>query len=280
MFFLLLTILCSSSIALILKYNASRKGHPLVMLTGNYFMASVIGAVLIFSSTDVRYSSESFIFGLILGLLFIVSFFIFAKAVELTGTALATVSSRLSVFIPVLLVILFFNEIPDFEIYIGFLLTILTILFFYLSLKKSEKGTDYKIRYLYLIAVMFMIGLNDFAMKFFQLLRPSYEEAFFVYLIFTTAFICGLLVIILRKIRINKKDLLTGIVLGIPNVFSTVFLLAALNTVPAMIAYPVMNLGVIVLTTVSAYIIWKEKLNKFGFIAILMGTAAILILSI
>jgi drug/metabolite transporter (DMT)-like permease len=280
MIYLLLTILCSSSIALILKFNSNRKGHPVVMLTGNYFIASIIAAIIILFEGGVKFSVETLLYGSILGVMFIISFFIFAKAIELSGTALATVSSRLSVFIPVFLVVVFFGEEPQTKTYFGFLLTILTIIFFYYSLNNEEPGLNQRKKYLYLIAVLIFIGINDFAIKFFQLLRSSSEENFFVYMIFTTAFLSGFSVIIIKKIGIYKNDLYTGFVLGIPNVFSTIFLLGALNTIPAMIVYPVVNIGVILVTTIAAYTIYKETLNKYGIGAILMGTAAILLLSL
>lgn len=280
MIFLILTILCSSSIALILKFNAARKGHPVVMLMGNYFTASITAAILIFLKGNVQYSTEALLFGLVLGVMFISSFFVFAKAVEYAGTALATVSSRLSVFIPVVLVIVLFGEVPQTKTYFGFVSTIITIVLFYFSLNRKEQIQEHKNKYLFLIGVMIFIGINDFAMKLFQLLRSTSEEGFFVYMIFTTAFFTGVIVILLSKIKIYAKDVYTGFVLGIPNVFSTIFLLAALNSLPAMMVYPVMNIGVILFTTISAYIIWKERLNKFGISAIILGTAAILLLGL
>ena len=279
MLFLLLTILCSSSIALILKFNAARKGHPLVMLMGNYFTASLIASVIIFIGKDFSFSIETFLFGLILGVLFIGSFFIFAKAVETAGTALATVSSRLSVFIPVLLVVIFFGEVPSTQNYFGFALTVLTIILFYFSLNGKNQADSHKYKYFFLIGVLLFIGINDFAMKYFQMLRTSNEESLFVYMIFTTAFVTGLFIIIFRKIKIYSKDILTGFVLGIPNVLSTIFLLGALSKLPAIIVYPVMNIGVILVTTISAYLIWKEILNGYGIAAVVLGTAAILLLS-
>ncbi len=280
MLYILLTILCSSSIALILKYNATRKNQPVVMLMGNYFIASIISAIMIFIKGNAEYSNEALLYGLILGPMFIGSFFIFAKAVEFAGTALATVSSRLSVVIPVFLVVVFFGEIPNTQIYLGFSLTILTIILFYLSLNHKKNKDGDKKKYLFLIGVLLFIGVNDFAMKFFQLLRTSGEESFFVYMIFTTAFIVGAVVIFTKKIKIEKSEFLTGLVLGIPNYFSTVFLLAALSTLPAMIVYPVINIGVIMVTTLAAYLIFKEKLNYFGIAALILGTVAIILLGI
>ncbi len=37
---------------------------------------------------------------------------------------------------------------------------------------------------------------------------------------------------------------------------------------PAIVVFPVMNIGVIVVTAVVAYLIWKEEINLYGKIAI------------
>lgn len=280
MMFLILTIISSSSIALILKFNANRKGHPLVMLMGNYFAASLIASVIMFLKKDFAFSIEAFFFGLVLGVMFIGSFFIFAKAVETAGTSLATLSSRLSVFIPVLLVVLFLDEKPTTQHLIGFGLTVLTITLFYYSLKGRSKTESHKHKYYFLVGVLVFIGINDFAIKIFQHIRAVSEQSFFVYMIFTSAFLTGIVIILLRRIQVRREDVYTGFLLGIPNVSSTIFLLGALNIIPAVIVYPVMNIGVILITTISAYLIWRETLNSFGIAAVILGTAAILFLGL
>ena len=103
MHFLLLTILCSTSIALILKYSDTKKSEPIVLIAGNYLTASLIALVLLIFSESTKFSIETLLFGIGLGLLFVLSFFAFAKAISYAGTGLATTSSRLSVIIPKLL---------------------------------------------------------------------------------------------------------------------------------------------------------------------------------
>ncbi|MBT8386741.1 MAG: EamA family transporter, partial [Ignavibacteria bacterium] len=122
---LLLTILCSTSIALILKHSDTKQGNPIVLLAGNYLTASAIGLFLMLVK-DSSYSAETLIFGALLGLLFVASFFAFAKAVAIAGTALATISSRLSVIIPIVFSIIVFDEQPTTLKLIGFLFTGIT----------------------------------------------------------------------------------------------------------------------------------------------------------
>ncbi|MCZ7613164.1 MAG: hypothetical protein M5T52_06425 [Ignavibacteriaceae bacterium] len=68
--------------------------------------------------------------------------------------------------------------------------------------------------------------------------------------------------------------------MGVPNILTTVFLLSALALLPAIIVFPIMNVGIILLTTVMAFIIWKEKLNRWGVLALTSGMIAILFLSL
>lgn len=276
---LLLTILCSTSIALILKHSELRGGDPIVLLAGNYFTASIISLILI----PVQSSTDSFatlIFGAVLGFLFVASFFAFAKVVADAGTALATISSRLSVIIPIVFSIIIFDEKSSLMKIIGFIFTAITFVFFYLSLIDNNGTSGNKKKYILLLFVLIGIGINDFSMKVFKSTMPPNDEPFFIFTIFFFALAYSLLFIFMKKIKINRKTFLIGIGLGIPNVFSTIFLLAALSNLPAIFVYPTINIGIIIFTAIGAFLIWKEKLNKAGITALIFGTFAIILLSV
>jgi drug/metabolite transporter (DMT)-like permease len=280
MFPLLLTILCSTSIALILKYSHTRKEDPVLLLCGNYFTASVISLVLIFSEKEFALSLETFLFGAVLGFLFFLGFFIFAKAVSTAGASMSVVSSRLSVVIPIGLSVIIFGEIPSYFQLSGIILALVTILFFYFSIRKFSSGSFRKEDYFFLFALLIAIGINDFSFKIFHNWRPAGEKNFFIITIFSFAFIYSFSYILLKKIKIQSSTLSAGAVLGIPNVFSSYFMIDALNRLPAVIVYPSINIGVIVLTSLAAFLIWKEELNKYGWWAMGFGISAIFLLSI
>jgi len=279
MHFLFLTILCSTSIALILKHSDTKQGEPIVLLAGNYLIASII-ALLLMLIKETSYSIETLVFGAMLGLLFVASFFAFAKAVANAGTALATISSRLSVIIPIVLSIIIFDEQSSTLKLFGFLFTGVTFVFFYFSLLEQNKSSVNKGKYLLLLFVLIGIGINDFSMKVFKNIRPETEESFFVFTIFLFAFMYSILFIIIKKIKIYNKTFFTGMGLGVPNVFSTIFLLAALSQIPAIIVYPTINIGIIILTAIGAYALWREGINKAGIAALISGILAIMLLSI
>jgi len=280
MLFLLLTILCSTCIALILKYSDTKKGEPIVLLAGNYLVASLIGLTFLILNDEKIFSIQTLIFGAGLGLLFVLSFFVYAKAIGYAGTGLATTSARLSVIIPILLSIIIFNELPNRLHLVGFLFTVITFILFYYSVKGNHRDGEGVLKYFFLIAVFIGIGINDFAIKVFKGWRPEQEEPYFVLIIFASAFVYSSMYIIIKKIKIIRQTALWGLVLGIPNVFSTVFLLGALALLPAILVYPLMNVGIILLTTLAAFVIWKEKLNRWGVLALASGLLAILFLSL
>ena len=280
MYFLLLTILCSTSISIILKYSDTKKGEPIVLLAGNYLVASLIGLALLLINENKIFSIQTLLFGAGLGLLFVLSFFAFAKAISFAGTGLATTSSRLSVIIPILFSIIIFNEMPNKLHLVGFGFTLITFILFYFSVRGNHKDGEGVLKYLFLIAVFVGIGINDFAIKVYKFWRPEQEEPYFIFFIFSSAFVYSSIYIILKKVKISKNTVLLGLVLGIPNAFSTFFLLGALALLPAILVYPLMNVGIILFTTVAAFLIWKEKLNRWGVLALASGLLAILFLSL
>lgn len=277
---LILTIFCSTSIALILKYNDTKNGNPIILLNGNYLAASVISFILILLNNQFNFSWQSLLFGAFLAVFFVSSFFAFAKAVNVAGPALATVSSRLSVIIPIFLSIFIFNEIPGTFQYLGIAFTLLTIYLFYLSLKNIKNKKLNKLDYIYLFAVLVGIGIADFCIKIFQTWRPPSEKEFFLFSIFFFSFLYTFAIILFKKISFEKRTAFSGMILGIPNIFSTFFLIGALAALPAIIVYPTVNIGIILLTSLGAAIFWKETLNGYAKLALIAGSVAILFLSL
>jgi len=277
---LLLTILCSSSIALILKYNDEHNGSPLLLLAGNYFIAAIISFGFVVTDEEATLSLETLIFGTLLAFLFVGSFFAFARAVSAAGTALATVSSRLSVIVPLLLSIVLYHEEPSIYQFVGISIALFTIFLFYFSLKKDTTRQLHFLDYFYLLAVLIGIGLNDFAMKIFQQWRPLEEKPYFILIIFSAATIYTFVVILIKKVPLNKVVLIRGGILGVPNMFSTFFILLALAQIPAIVVYPMTNIGIILLTTLVAALLWQEKLNSYGKWALISGIIAIIFLGL
>ena len=274
---LLLAIICSTSIALILKANDVRGGHPLTLLAGNYFIATILGGLFLLTTPDRTFSIETLLLSMALALGFTFTFFIFAKAVGAAGAALATVSSRMSMVIPVALSIFLYKEIPSPYQYVGFAFTALTLVLFYHSTRATTEEHRRAAAYFYLFALFIGIGLNDFAMKLFQEWRPPTDKPFFLLCVFAFSFVYTVGLMLWRRTKPDMPTLRRGMVLGVPNILSSFFLLSALTSLEAIFVYPAMNIGVILLTTLGAALLWRERLDRWGVLALLTGTLAIVL---
>ncbi|MDZ7765726.1 MAG: hypothetical protein U5K00_15130 [Melioribacteraceae bacterium] len=277
---LLLTIACSTSIALILKYSSVNKGNSILLIASNYLVASIIGFVMFMIEPEAKFSFSSLIFGAVIGTVFVSSFFAFSKSIDVAGTALSTLSSRISLFIPVALSILLYSEIPTFFNLLGFAFAGITIYLFYLSLRHNKTRTITLKDILYLAGLMIGIGIGDFSMKVFQQTHPIVEKQFFIFSIFFFAFIYCFIIIFVKKIPLKRHTILSGSVLGVPNVLSSVFLIAALETIPGILVYPLVNIGVILLTALLAFIIWREKIDRLGLFSLFTGVVTIVLLTL
>ena len=74
--------------------------------------------------------------------------------------------------------------------------------------------------------------------------------------------------------------MLFGALLGIPNFFSTKFLLMALGDLPAVIVYPTFSVGTILVVTVAGLLLFKEKLGKRQALAMSVILLALMLLNI
>lgn len=280
MIYLILALTCSSSLALILKKGRVINANTVLLINGNYLTASIISLLFVIFNNSFNYSFGSVGFGAVLGILFAGTFVLYSEAINIAGTALATVSARLSVLIPVLFSILLYGESPTLMMILGFILALITLYLFYLSLKNHSSVEGKKSKYIYLFSLLVGIGLVDFSMKIFERTFPVEEKGFFVFSIFFSAFIYTFLYLLIKKIKFDKKTFNLGLILGLPNVLAIHFVLAALGELPAIIVFPIQNIGVIVITAVAAYLLFNEKINLYGKFAIAVGIAAILLLKI
>lgn len=280
MIFLILTIICSTSLALILKYGSVKKSNIILLINGNYLTASIFALGFIIYQGGFHFSLNAILFSMFLGVLFAETFVLYSKAINYAGTALATVSARLSVLIPVLTSIILYSEKPSFQMLVGFVLVLVTLFFFYLSLKSHGNESESTAKYFYLFLLLVGIGAVDLSMKIFEQNFDKTEKGTFVFQIFFFAFIYTLIRILSGKIKFDKQTYTIGLVLGFPNVLAITFLLEALHILPAIIVFPIQNIGVILLTAIAAYIFWKEKINLYGRIALAVGIAAILLLKL
>ena len=290
MIYLLLATACSATIALIFKYADKFNPNSYVVTSANYFTAFSISLLMIlykdllvgiektqgfveeFSYLLTQdsyilspYSSViwAIIVGSIAGVVFFSSFIYYQKSIREDGVALAGTFSKLGILIPMIFSIIIWREYPTWNQWIGIGLSILSILIVNLSSDSLDKF-DIKPS----ILLLFLLnGIAEFSNKIYQNYGLNEYKDVFLLFVFMTAFLVSLFFIIKDKAKLSLRDVLTGVAVGVPNLFSSYFLIQSLETVKASVAFPVFSAGSIVIISLGGYFIFKERIsgkNKFA----------------
>ena len=278
-----LTIVTFSLMLIIFKYFEIFKVNNLQAIIVNYITAGVLalvadGSVLTNNFSITNLFQPTFIYyALIIGILFIITFNLIAFGTQKIGIAITTVSNKMSMIIPVLIGLFVFKEDKNFLKLIGIVLAILAIFF---SCSKNGKLSFDK-KYLPVIILVFIgQGIADSTLKWAQefAINASNNNVFFATTFFTAAFSGTLFMMIqLRKITVTLRSLIWGVILGIPNYFTLYFFVEALSArvFESSQVFPIVNMGVIVLTAVMGIILFREHLSKSNWMGILLALIAI-----
>lgn len=284
MIYLVLAVVCNSLLFLILKCFDQFRINTLQGIVVNYAVAGTLGLLLspvAFSFTALSEKSWLWI-PPVMGLLFISIFRLLARTAQTIGVSVASVANKMSVIIPVIVAILLYNDSTGFMKIAGIVLALVAV---YFTSKKND-GAALGLRQLFLPLVVFLgSGIIDALVNFAQQQYVSTTDSpLFIACCFLMAFVCGLLMVayeLLRKqTKLQARAIAGGIVLGVPNYFSIWCLMEALESkmMESSMLYPVANMGIVVVSTLAAFFLFREKLSPMNLAGIGISIAATLLI--
>lgn len=278
MFFLLLSILTSALIAVVMRLSTEQVRKPLGMLFSNYLICTALGVV--YTDFQVFLPREPGYFtclglGIFNGFLFLSSFVSYQRNTRKNGIVLSSIFMKLGLLVPMILSIFLFREIPSSLQILGFILAVIAILLINYR-KDSRKST----LGLGLIGLLILGGCADAMSKVFQVYGTEALSDQFLLFTYGTAFLLCTGLMILRKEYPGIREFLFGALIGFPNFFSTKFMLGALNTVPAVVAYPTFSVSTMLMVTLAGVLFFREKLNKYQWPALGIILIALALLNI
>ncbi len=224
----------------------------------------------------------------VLGVLFISIFLLLAKTAQTIGVSVATVANKMSLVIPVLAAIIFYNESATALKITGLVIAVLSVYLTSLPTRKEISESQVSpLKYFWMPAVIFVgSGVLDALVNHAKMnLVPDAHLPLFLSLCFYSAGLIGITVILIRRIKFGEKfeskSLLAGILLGIPNYFSIYGITRALGSdlMESSALFPVNNMGIVVLSAVGALLIFKEKFSITNWLGILLSLAAIALIA-
>ena len=279
---LVLSIIATSLLFNIFKYFEKYKVVTLNAIIINYLVACSLSFLLPDETKSISYAIEQpwFPTTLILGFLFVSLFQLMAYSSQKIDIATTTIANKITFIFPTALGIIFFGEDWSFAKLLGFVVAIISIL-----LTTKDKGKIPKRESVFVIALLFFGGgllesLLSYSNK--NWIEPNDTSLYFGYLFFF-AFLFGVLMMIWKVIKgqklPSKKDILWGIILGIPNYFSMYMLLKSLDELPSSTVFPIANMGVIICSTFLSVVLFKERISRKKALAIGCSVLAIILIS-
>ncbi len=285
MFYFIATILLNVVISVLFKVFPRFKIDTLQTIVINYFVCVVTGSLYIgrvpFHVAEL--SQPWFPWAVLMGAGFISIFNLIAYCTRVDGITTATISNKLSLVIPVLFAIVFFHEGAGIAKLAGIVLAFPAV---YLTTRVKED--DGKIPNLLWPVLLFVgSGLLDTIVNYVQhsYLASSDVQATYTVFVFGVAACIGLVLItvltLMKKIKLEPRNIVAGIAIGVPNYFSIYFLIRALNSnvMQSSATIPVINIGVLVASSLAAIIFFKEKVNAQRLVGLLLAVVAIYLIA-
>jgi len=275
---LVLAILSSSALTLFLRAFSDESGSRYGILLGNYIACTMLAFLTAGNRSAMFFlSAGTVILGILAGIFFLLGLLAIQAGIAENGAALTAAFSKLGMCVPLLFSVVFFQERLRFFSACGILLAILAILIVHHdpARKKSPAGK-------LLVLTLLANGIADSFAKLFEVFASPAEENGYLFLVFlTAAFLTFLLFLRERKTEgkpITPKAFFFGLLAGFPNYFSSLFLLHALNALPAVFVYPAFCVGAILTVLVLSVILFRERLNAFQTAGLFLVIPALILL--
>ena len=280
-----LSILFSSLIFVIFKLFDTHKVQTIYAIIVNYITACLVG-ILFYKKPIQLYEipkNDWFYGTLFLGILFILVFNLMAKTSQRLGVSVASVATKMSFVIPVILGLVLYNEKLSFFKTSGIILALAAV--YFASVKDTPRAVQ-KRSLLLPVMVFLGSGIIDASIKYMEENHVSTNEfPIFSATVFGAAACTGILFILLRSfkkpLKLNFKNVLGGIALGVPNFFSIFFLLRALQneTLNSASIFTLNNVAIVMFSTLLGIVLFKEKISPKNWGGILLAVISIILVA-
>lgn len=257
----------------------------------NYITCVITGSIVngAFPIHAENIQTPWFRWACIMGLMFVSIFNVVAITAQRIGIAVASVANKLSLIIPVILSVYLYQETVAGWKAIGVALALVAVVLTCYSPKKNTTGESVKkSRLIYLLPFILFLssGLLDALINHVQITYVTDENNndYLVSSFFSAATI-GTLVLLIQYLRKKEvfaiRNVIAGILIGIPNYFSIWCLVHFLKQSPwqTSASIPVNNMGIVLFSSVVAWLLFKEKLSKINWIGILLSLLAIYLIA-
>lgn len=278
MIYLLLAITCSALISICMRISEKHIKNEMGMFMSNYALCILLSFVYMDGKLTfpVEGLSVTVGLGILNGILFLAGFLFLKLNMKHNGIVMASTFMKLGVLIPTLMAVVVFGEMPRWTQVVGILIALAAIVIIHFE-KDAMQESNKK---LWLLLLLLVSGITDSMANIFDKVGNAASQDAYLFITFFVAFLLALVAALRSKTKISAKDVLFGIVIGVPNYYSARFLLLAVGSVDAVLAYPTYSVATIVVITLVGILAFHEKVSTKKMLALGLIAAALCLLNI
>lgn len=228
---------------------------------------------------DAHLGWQEPVYGMIAGATGCAGYFLFNSGLRLAGVAITQSMGRLSVAVPVAAAIVIWGEIPGAMRAIGLALALTSVPL--LAQGDALRNAEKSARKVPILLMHFVaMGVMGVAFKAYRESVPEGAGPVFLTFTYGVAAVCSVGIAAARSGRPDKRDIVTGLVLGAINLGSKFALMVALVALPAIVVFPVSTTGILILSTAAAMILWQERYRARAILGLVLALLALILISL
>lgn len=287
MIFLILAILFSTGVfvAMRLFKRFGLDNHQALMW--NYVFATGTGFVVCESYETIPQIVAEPWFGLsiLTGFWFIYTYLLMTASTQRSGVTVTSLSSKLSVVLPILAGVIFLHEKLNLVASVGIVLALVALVLVVGGRNNKTDGRDVsrKVSMILPIFIFFGTGTGDILMKITEQQNTVGNLGFMIAFIYFVALVFGIIIVVWDLVKGKSKwewkNAAGGIGLGVINYFSTYCVYYAMRCFDNVVLFPIYNIGVVSLTALTGWLLFKEKLTWKNYLGLAIAIIAVILIA-
>ena len=280
MVWLVLAIVLSTMFGHVMKWAVARGCSTAQVAAVNYLIASGAAALSAFLLHGFQYDRTVFAIGLLGGLSYAVAVVAIFNVIRLAGIAVTGTLMRISTMVAVLGAIFFFHEMPSAVQWVGIALTVATF-----AILKPAEGEHIETRGrwpLVINAALVILGngVGFLAWKMTHAHGCGDQLFEFQTLLFGIPMATCAFESAVRRQRVTRVAVAIGILLGAVNFASVRCSLEGIQSIPAVVFFPIYSCGGLILNAVAATVVWRERLRRRTIVGIAVAGVALVLMNL
>lgn len=283
MIFLTLAIIFSTGVFVAMRLFERFKLDNHQALMWNYVFASGTGfAICEHWDTAPQLVAEPW-FGLsiLTGFWFIFTYLLMTASTQRSGVTVTSLSSKISVVLPILAGVIMLGEKLNFVATLGIVLALVALVLVIGG--RGGNNEKQSKSWLLPVCIFFGTGTGDILMKITERQNTGDDLGFMIAFIYFIALLFGIIIVVYDLIKGKSKwqwkSALGGIGLGVINFFSTSSVYHAMRTFDNVVLFPIYNIGVVSLTALVGWLIFKEKLTWKNYLGLVIAVIAVILIT-